>query len=105
MARILAAPSAFMLSTGRMCSVPTEACAYHVPSVPCLRNTRVSASVYSARCSSGTAQSSMNETGLPSPFIDIMMFSPAFLTSQISRCSPASPIWTTVSGWRRSPMS
>ena len=39
------------------------------------------ASVYSARCSSGTAQSSMKDTGLPSPFIDIMMFRPALRTS------------------------
>ena len=76
-----------MLSTGRTCRVPTEACAYQVPRVPCLANTCVSLSVYSARCSSGTAQSSMNDTGLPSPFIDIMMLRPAFLTSHTSLCS------------------
>ena len=76
MARIFCAPSVFMLSTGRTCKVPTDACAYHVPRVPCFSNTRVSCSVYSARCSSGTAQSSMNDTGLPSPFIDIMMLRP-----------------------------
>ena len=45
MARIFFAPSAFMLSTGRTCSVPTEACAYQVPRVPCFSKTRVSRSV------------------------------------------------------------
>ena len=40
--------------------------------------------VYSARCSSGTAQSSMKDTGFPSPFIDIMMLRPALRTSQSS---------------------
>ena len=44
-ARIFFAPSAFMLSTGRTCSVPTEACAYQVPRVPCFSKTRVSRSV------------------------------------------------------------
>src|SRR2546426_9892802 len=29
--------SFFMSRIGRTCSVPTEACAYQVPSVPCLR--------------------------------------------------------------------
>ena len=40
------------------------------------RRPAVSRSVYSARSSSGTAQSSMKETGFPSPFIDIMMLRP-----------------------------
>ena len=70
-----------MSRIGRTCSVPTEACAYQVPRVPCRANTSVSASVYSARCSSGTAQSSMKLTGLPSPFRLIMMLSPALRTS------------------------
>src|SRR3979411_3030461 len=64
MARIFSAPSRRMSSTGRTCSVPTEACAYQVPRVPCFSNTRVRRSVYSARCSSGTAQSSMKAPGL-----------------------------------------
>ncbi len=42
---------------------------------------------YSARCSSGTAQSSMKEIGFRCPAIDITMFSPAFLTFQIAACS------------------
>jgi len=41
-ARILAAPSRRMSRIGRTCSVPTDACAYHVPLVPCLANTSVS---------------------------------------------------------------
>src|SRR3979490_877538 len=79
-----------MFRIGRTCSVPTEACAYQVPSVPCFLNTCVRESVYSARFSSGTAQSSMNETGLPSPFIDIMMLRPALRTSQSAFCLTAS---------------
>jgi hypothetical protein len=47
--------------------------------------------VYSARCSSGTAQSSMKDTGLPSPRMLIMMFRPALRTSHSAFCSPASP--------------
>ena len=82
MARIFSAPSRRMSRIGRTCSVPTEACAYQVPRVPCFSNTCVRRSVYSARCSSGTAQSSMKDTGLPSPFIDIMMLRPALRTSQ-----------------------
>ena len=105
MARIFSAPSRRMSSTGRTCSVPTEACAYQVPRVPCFSNTRVRRSVYSARCSSGTAQSSMKDTGLPSPFIDIMMFSPALRTSQTAFCCGASAISTTLPGKPRSPIN
>ena len=36
-ARIFTAPSRRMSRIGRTCSVPTDACAYHVPRVPCLR--------------------------------------------------------------------
>ena len=43
--------------------------------------------VYSARCSSGTAQSSTKETGLPASFIDIMMLRPAVRISVIAVCS------------------
>ena len=66
---------------------PPRACAYQVPRVP-WRNTSVSASVYSARCSSGTAQSSMKLTGLPSPFRLIMMLRPALRTSHSAFCAP-----------------
>src|SRR4029079_19163567 len=69
MARIFSAPSRRMSSTGLTCRVPTDACAYQVPRVPCFSKTRVRRSVYSARCSSGTAQSSMKETGFAAPFI------------------------------------
>ena len=79
-----------MSRIGRTCSVPTDACAYHVPRVPCLRNTSVRRSTYSARCASGTAQSSMNDTGLPSPFMLIMMLRPALRTSHSAFCAPAS---------------
>src|SRR5205807_1341881 len=103
MARIFSAPSRRMSSTGRTCRVPTEACAYQVPRVPCFSNTRVSRSVYSARCSRGTAQSSMKDTGLPSPFIDIMMFSPALRISHTAFCRGASVISTTAPGKPRSP--
>src|SRR5436190_224383 len=37
-ARILAAPSRRISRIGRTCRVPTDACAYHVPRVPCLVN-------------------------------------------------------------------
>src|SRR5881396_3525082 len=94
-----------MSRIGRTCKVPTEAWAYQVPSVPCLRKTCVSESVYSARFSSGTAQSSMKETGLPSPFIDIMMLRPAFLTSHTSRWSAASTMRITLPGLPRSAIS
>src|SRR5213596_841483 len=104
-ARIFFAPSFFMSRIGRTCKVPTEAWAYQVPSVPCLRKTCVSESVYSARFSSGTAQSSMKETGLPSPFIDIMMLRPAFLTSHTSRWSAASTMRITLPGLPRSAIS
>ena len=56
------------------------------------RNTSVSASVYSARCSSGTAQSSMKLTGLPSPFRLIMMLRPALRTSHRFFCGASSGI-------------
>jgi hypothetical protein len=68
--------------------VPTEAWAYQVPRVPWRANTSVSASVYSARCSSGTAQSSMKLTGLPSPLRLIMMLRPALRTSHSAFCAP-----------------
>ncbi len=104
-ARILAAPSRRMSRIGRTCSVPTDACAYQVPRVPCRAKTCVNRSTYSARCSSGTAQSSMNDTGLPSPFKLIMMLSPALRTSHSARCAPASVISTTLPGKPRSPIS
>jgi hypothetical protein len=44
-ARIFAAPSRRMSRMGRTCSVPTDACAYQVPRVPCRAKTSVSASV------------------------------------------------------------
>ena len=81
MARIFWAPSPRMSRMGRTCSVPTEAWAYQVPCVPCFANISVSLAVYSARCSRGTAQSSINETGLPSPRNDIMILRPALRTS------------------------
>ena len=100
MARILRAPdSSFMLRIGRTCRHPTEACAYQVPSVPCLWNSRVRRSVNSARSCSGTAQSSMKETGFPSPFIDIMMFNPALRTAVMSACDCGSMVRTTEPGW------
>ncbi|MNT21995.1 hypothetical protein D3C72_1573590 [compost metagenome] len=90
---------------GRTCSVPTEACAYQVPRLPYFANTSVSASVYSARCSSGTAQSSMKLTGLPSPLRLIMMLRPALRTSHRFFCRPSSGISTTLPGRPRSPIS
>jgi hypothetical protein len=90
---------------GRTCSVPTDACAYQVPLLPYLRKTCVSASVYSARCSSGTAQSSMKLTGLPSPLRLIMMFRPALRTSHRFFCGASSIISTTEPGRPRSPIS
>jgi hypothetical protein len=104
-ARIFDAPSRRMSRIGRTCRVPTLACAYQVPSVPCLRNTSVSLLVYSARCSRGMAQSSMKDTGLPSPFMLIMMFRPALRTSHSAFCSLASGIRTTLPGSPRSPIS
>ena len=104
-ARMRGAPSRRMSRIGRTCSVPTEACAYQVPRVPCLRNTCVSASVYSARCSSGTAQSSMKLTGLPSPRRLIMMLRPALRTSHKAFCGASSGISTTEPGRPRSPIS
>ena len=45
-ARIVATSfGSFMFSTGRTCRQPTEACAYHVPLVPCFSNTSFSRSV------------------------------------------------------------
>ncbi len=93
-----------MLSTGRTCRHPTDACAYQVPSVPCLWNTSVSRAVYSARCSSGTAQSSMKDTGFPSPFMDIMMLRPALRTFHSDAWPAASSTSTTAPGKPRSPM-
>ena len=98
-ARIVRAPDgSFMLRIGRTWRQPTEACAYHVPSVPYRANSRVSRSVNSARCGSGTAQSSMNDTGFPSPFIDIMMLRPALRTAVISAWDAASGSLTTEPG-------
>ncbi len=98
MARILVAPSRRMSRIGRTCSVPTEACAYQVPRVPWRVKTSVRASVYSARCCSGTAQSSMKLTGLPSPFRLIMMLRPALRTSHSAFCGASSLISTTLPG-------
>ena len=94
-----------MSRIGRTCSVPTEACAYQVPRLPCLRNTCVSASVYSARHSSGTAQSSMKLTGLPSPLRLIMMLRPALRTSHRFFCGASSIISTTEPGNPSSPIN
>ncbi len=47
----------------------------------------------------------MNDTGFPSPFIDIMMLSPASRTAAISAWNVASVARTTASGWPRSPIS
>ena len=96
MARIaLTSLSSRRFSTGRTCRQPTEACAYQVPRVPCFSNTSVSRAVYSARCSSGTAQSSTKEIGFPSSFIDIMMLRPEVRTSAIAACSFGSSTSTT----------
>ena len=94
-----------MSRIGRTCNVPTEACAYQVPRVPWRANTSVSAAVYSARCSSGTAQSSMKLTGLPSPLRLIMMLSPALRTSHSAFCGASSDISTTLPGRPRSAIS
>ena len=94
-----------MSRIGRTCSVPTEACAYQVPRLPYLAKTSVRRSVYSARCSSGTAQSSMKLTGLPSPLRLIMMLRPALRTSHRSFCAASSGISTTLPGRPRSPIS
>ncbi len=94
----LPGPAARMSRIGRTCSVPTEACAYQVPRLPWRANTSVNASVYSARRSSGTAQSSMKLTGLPSPFRLIMMFRPALRTSHRFFCGASSLMRTTLPG-------
>ncbi len=47
----------------------------------------------------------MKETGLPSPFIDIMMLSPALRTSHSADCGPGSGISTTLPGMPRSAIS
>ena len=94
-----------MSRMGRTCSVPTDACAYQVPRLPWRANTSVRASVYSASRSSGTAQSSMKLTGLPSPFRLIMMFRPALRTSHRFFCGRSSPMRTTLPGRPRSPIS
>ena len=90
--------SCLRFSTGRTCRQPTEACAYHVPVVPYLAKSSLRRLVYSARSVNSTAQSSMHETGLPSPFMDIMMLSPDLRTSQTSFCNPGSIASTTASG-------
>ena len=97
------APSfCFRLRTGRTCSVPTDACAYQQPLVPCFSNTSVNRLVYSARSLSSTAQSSTIDIGLASPRIDIMILRPCFLTSQICFWNARSSALTTESGWPRS---
>jgi len=68
----------FRLSAGRTCRQPTEACAYHVPSAPFFAKISSTRRAYSARCSSGTAQSSMNEMGRLGPAIDMTMLRPAW---------------------------
>src|SRR3546814_9132554 len=75
--------SSDVCSSDLTCSVPTEAWAYQVPSVPCLWKISVRRRVYSARSVSWTAQSSTKDTGFPSDFIDIMMLRPCLRTSQI----------------------
>ena len=99
------APSRRMSKMGRTCKVPTEACAYQVPLVPWRLKTCVSSSVYSAKCTNGTAQSSMKLTGLPSPFRLIMMLRPALRTSHKFFCGASSTISTTLLGKPKSPMS
>ena len=47
----------------------------------------------------------MKDTGLPSPFMLIMMLSPALRTSHSAFCAPASVICTTLPGSPRSPIS
>ncbi len=47
----------------------------------------------------------MNDTGLPSPFMLIMMLSPALRTSHSAFCAFASGISTTEPGKPRSPIS
>ena len=47
----------------------------------------------------------MKDTGFPSPFIDIMMFSPASRTAAISAWKPGSSARTTLLDWPRSPIS
>ena len=93
------------LSVGRTWRQPTDAWAYQVPVVPYLRNTSVNLSIYSARCSRGTAQSSMKDTGFPSPFIDMTMLSPALRTDQISCWNPGSSALTTAAANPRLAMS
>jgi len=91
-------PGSRRLSAGRTCRQPTEACAYHVPSAPCLPNISSIRRAYSERCSSGTAQSSMNEIGFRGPAIDITMFRPALRTLQTAACSAGASARTTLSG-------
>ncbi len=98
MARILAAPSRRISRMGRTCKVPTDAWAYQVPWVPCLAKISVSLAVYSARCSRGTAQSSIKDTGLPSPLSDIMMLRPALRTSHRADCRADSVNFTVAFG-------
>ena len=75
-----------MLRTGLTWRHPTDACAYQVPLVLYLSNILFRPSVYSARSLSSTAQSSINETGFASCFIDIIMFKPDFLISLTFDC-------------------
>ena len=93
-----------MSRIGRTWRVPTEACAYQVPREPYLENTSVSAWVYSARLSRGTAQSSIKLTGLPSPLRLIMILRPALRTSHRFFCKLASGIATTDPARPRSPI-
>ena len=99
MARMRRAPASALRSMiGRTCRVPTEACAYQVPRVPWRAKMASRRRVYSARSSSRTAQSSTNETGFPSPFIDIMMLRPALRTSHTARWNAGSTASTTAPG-------
>ena len=104
--------ASFRLSDGRTCRQPTEACAYQVPSAPCRSNAALTRTAYSARRGSGTAQSSMKETGFTSPGDDMTMLSPALRTPQTSawaagvsarRMGPGSPRSTIISWSRSSP--
>ena len=103
--RILLAPSRRISRIGRTCRVPTEAWAYQVPRVWCLAKTSVSDWVYCARCSKGTAQSSIKLTGLPSPLRLIIIFRPALRTSHRFFWALGSSISTTEPGKPKSAMS
>ena len=89
-ARILRAPPSGpsgACQNGPHMQVPTEAWAYQVPRLPCLWNTSCQRVGVFGQVLSGTAQSSMKLTGLPSPFRLIMMFRPpCVLPTGFLRC-------------------